>query len=76
MTIELLSKALLWSTVINIGLLLWWVLIFFFARVILFTACMAAGSNSPKKCSTPFTMRVWPSIKSVSSYSILYPGSH
>lgn len=32
MTIELLSEALVWSTVINMGLLLWWALTFIFAR--------------------------------------------
>jgi hypothetical protein len=32
MTIEMLSEALLWSTLINMGLLLWWALFFIFGR--------------------------------------------
>ena len=32
MTIEMLSEALLWSSLINIGLLLWWVGFFIFGR--------------------------------------------
>lgn len=32
MTIEMLSEALLWSTLINMGLLLWWVGFFIFGR--------------------------------------------
>ena len=32
MTIEALSELLFWSAIINMGLLLWWVLFFIFAR--------------------------------------------
>jgi hypothetical protein len=32
MTIEMLSEALLWSILINMGLLLWWVVFFIFGR--------------------------------------------
>jgi hypothetical protein len=32
MMIEMLSEALLWSTLINMGLLLWWVGFFIFGR--------------------------------------------
>ena len=32
MTIEILSEALLWSSLINMGLLLWWVVFFMFGR--------------------------------------------
>ncbi len=36
MTIETLSEALLWSALINMGLLLWWVVFFIFGRAFIY----------------------------------------